>query len=149
MAEVSVDRLQRRLERERAAREAAEALTEQKTRELFDTNQRLARMNEDLAAQIAEGLRYQRDLHDQKAALERTMHNMASVVETIDGIAKQTRFLALNAAIEAARAGEAGNGFAVVASEVRKLATATGEATRGAASMLQTTTGTQVFGPGD
>lgn len=141
MTEVSVDRLQRRLKRERAAREAAEQLTEQKTRELFDANQRLARTNEDLAAQIAEGLRNQRDLHDQKAALEQTMRNMASVVATIDGIAKQTRFLALNAAIEAARAGDAGRGFAVVASEVRKLATATGEATERAAKMLQATDG--------
>ena len=142
MSEVSVDRLQRRLERERAAREAAEQLTEQKTRELFDTNQRLARLNEDLATQIAEGMRYQRDLHDQKAALERTMHSMTAVVATIDAIAKQTRFLALNAAIEAARAGEAGRGFAVVASEVRKLATATGEATERAASMLRYVEGT-------
>jgi methyl-accepting chemotaxis protein len=137
MAKTAEDRLKRRLERERAAREAAERLTEVKTHELYDLNQQLAGINSELKAQVADALRYQADLQDQKAVLEETMRQLASVVSNIEDIARQTRFLALNAAIEAARAGEAGNGFAVVAGEVKKLATATGEATRQVAAMLE------------
>jgi hypothetical protein len=130
--------MQRRLARERMAREAAEQLTEQKTRELFDANQRLAMVNADLELRVAEALRYQADLYEQKAVLEQTMRSLSEVVGSIGEIAGQTRLLALNAAIEAARAGEAGAGFAVVASEVKKLAGATREATERAGRMLTT-----------
>jgi methyl-accepting chemotaxis protein len=56
------------------------------------------------------------------AQIERVSRRMASVVESIDGLAFATNLLALNAAIEAAHAGRHGGGFAVVAGEVRALA---------------------------
>lgn len=54
--------------------------------------------------------------------LQSSAHNIATILETVQGFSEQTNMLALNAAIEAARAGESGRGFAVVADEVRQLA---------------------------
>lgn len=54
---------------------------------------------------------------------------IATFVETIEGLANQTNLLALNVTIEAARAGEAGRGFAVVAAEVKQLSGQTRRAT--------------------
>jgi diguanylate cyclase (GGDEF)-like protein len=52
--EKAMSRLQRRSSRERAARAAAEELLEQKSLELFDVNQRLAGLNEQLERQVTE-----------------------------------------------------------------------------------------------
>lgn len=69
--------------------------------------------------------------------LYNSIKDIATVITTIDNIAKQTNLLALNASIEAARAGEYGRGFAVVADEVRKLAEETNRSTREIQSTIQ------------
>lgn len=51
------------------------------------------------------------------------------IINTVKGIADQSKILAVNASIEAAKAGEYGSGFAVVAQEVKDMAEQSKEAT--------------------
>lgn len=57
-----------------------------------------------------------------KIEQSKNVREINELVESIIGIATQTKLLSLNASIEAARAGEQGKGFAVVAEEIGKLA---------------------------
>lgn len=58
---------------------------------------------------------------DRLVGIEGMTDEVASAVQDIRTIARQTNVLALNATIEAVRAGDAGRGFAVVAKEVKDL----------------------------
>ncbi|MTV49373.1 HAMP domain-containing protein [Heliobacillus mobilis] len=79
--------------------------------------------NADRAQKSARELSSSINSHMKEAIAEaKVVENIATLADSIAGIASQTNLLALNAAIEAARAGEQGRGFAVVAEEVRKLA---------------------------
>lgn len=64
------------------------------------------------------------------SGIDRSSHEIGSIIGVIDEIAFQTNLLALNARVEAARAGDAGKGFAVVAQEVRELAQRCAEAAK-------------------
>ena len=128
--------------REKAAREHAEQLLEDKSFELFEANRALSSVNGQLEARVKESEGFYRALQDQQQELLQTMERLSDVVDTIDAIARRTNLLALNATIEAARAGEAGRGFAVVAQEVKHLSAQTRDATVRAASLLRSSPGT-------
>lgn len=72
----------------------------------------------------------------QNFALEDLSQQISTTVDTIRGIARQTRLLSLNASIEAVRAGDAGHGFSVVANEVRTLSQSTQSATEAIDAVL-------------
>jgi methyl-accepting chemotaxis protein len=62
---------------------------------------------------------------------------ISNIVNTIEGIAKETHLLALNASIEAAGAGEAGVRFTIVAEQVRKLAQRCAKATKDIGALIK------------
>jgi methyl-accepting chemotaxis protein len=83
----------------------------------------LAAFIEELPRQMAEQREHFQQLVDE-------VKKLATLTETIRGIARQTEILAINAAVEAARAGTAGKGFGVLAGEVRVLASESNVAAR-------------------
>ncbi|MCA9062341.1 MAG: hypothetical protein KDA96_04765 [Planctomycetaceae bacterium] len=98
--------------------------------EELSVNVRNISQSTSLASQTAQDVvRRVAATHAYSSALDRSSHEIGTIVQMIESIAEQTNLLALNATIEAARAGDAGKGFAVVAGEVKGLAQQTAEAT--------------------
>jgi PAS domain S-box-containing protein len=69
------------------------------------------------------------DIAENILSLSARTQQIGEIIDTVNGLAEQSKLLALNASIEAARAGEDGRGFAVVAMEVRQLAEQSRQAT--------------------
>jgi methyl-accepting chemotaxis protein len=59
---------------------------------------------------------------EQRSKIGEETAGVLTVLEGVNGIARQTMMLSLNVSIEAARVGDAGRGFAIIATEIRKLA---------------------------
>ncbi len=75
-----LDLLKRRLEREKAARRQAEAILEKKALELYDANEQLQHLNENLESQIREKL----------AELRDTDHRYRQLIESVQDIIYKT-----------------------------------------------------------
>jgi methyl-accepting chemotaxis protein len=88
------------------------------------------------------------DIAETILSLSERTQQIGEIIDTVNGLAEQSKLLALNASIEAARAGEEGRGFAVVALEVRQLAEQSREATNrvhGILNEIQQATNTAVM----
>lgn len=76
------------------------------------------------------------DMYEYMEDLNRNSENIASSLNIIKEISRQTNMLSLNATIEAARAGDNGKGFAVVAMEIGDLVKKTDKATEEISFMM-------------
>jgi len=106
-----------------------------------DTAHDAASVNDSMTgaqACAADGGRVVRDAVDAMGLIEKSSHEIAQIINLIDGISFQTNLLALNAGVEAARAGDAGKGFAVVANEVRALAQRSADAAKDIKALITT-----------
>jgi methyl-accepting chemotaxis protein len=139
----SADDLSKRTEQQAASVEETAAALEQITTTVRDASMRLTETSQ-LVGRAREGAERSgevvRNAIQAMHRIERSSHEISSIIGVIDDIAFQTNLLALNAGVEAARAGDAGKGFAVVAQEVRELAQRSAQAAKEIKALITTST---------
>ncbi len=96
----------------------------------------IAEQTDDAARATSKAAKQAELASDLVTQLETTTQRIATIVQAISDVARNTRMLALNANIEAARAGDAGLGFSVVADEVKLLAERTQESAKDTVELL-------------
>ena len=142
--QTAADDLSKRTEKQAASVEETAAALEEITTNVKDSSARAseagalvqrAKANAERSGDIV------RNAIDAMGSIEKSSHEIASIIGVIDEIAFQTNLLALNAGVEAARAGEAGKGFAVVAQEVRELAQRSAKAAKEIKTLISASSG--------
>ena len=140
---IGTNDLSRRTSRQASTIEEASAAIEQVAATVADNARRAeeAGMRAGVAARHAQaGNQVMQAATGAMDKITESSARIATIVETMEGIAFQTNLLALNASVEAARAGEAGSGFAVVAIEVRRLAQSAAQAASEIGALIERST---------
>lgn len=88
---------------------------------LSSSSQEISSVVETVAVSACDISTNEQHLYDKIKEMALSIEEIRGILDSIKGIADQTKMLGLNATIEAARAGEHGRGFGVVAEEIRKL----------------------------
>ncbi len=83
-----LERLERRLKRERSARKQAEALIEQKSREIYHANQELERFNSELTERVSEATA---DIQSKNKQLARQVDELAALHSVAMALASELR----------------------------------------------------------
>ncbi|CAE6753315.1 Methyl-accepting chemotaxis protein PctB [Paraburkholderia nemoris] len=125
--------LSARTERQAAALQQTSASTEALSSMVNQNSQdtsKAASLAADSIDSAARGTDAVLKINETMTQISALAEHIATVSDTVNGIAAQTNILALNAAVESARAGAAGRGFAVVAAEVRQLSQRTAVSAR-------------------
>lgn len=86
------------------------------------SSEEISASTEQLAGSASDFSHYMTQLADAQNEMHKQVEATTSILEMINGVAKNTRVLGFNAGIEAARSGEYGRGFGVVAKEITRLA---------------------------
>jgi twitching motility protein PilJ len=91
--------------------------------------------------QVKQGTEEVQAIEAQLRLLNQHSEEIGSMVQLIEGIARQTQVLSLNAELQTTQMGPAQHGFGVVAEEVRRLALRTEEAVKQVTRLVQTLQG--------
>ncbi len=120
------------------------ALASQKAESVMRQTERADLISREAEAAIERSVASLQDIREHVVQMSKHIQELgdrarqiASITDTVKGLADQSNMLALNAAIEAVRSGEQGKGFGVVAREIRTLANQSIRATDNVRNILE------------